>query len=145
MKQEKYRFYIGIDPGRTTGLAIWDSGKKAFITIEGLTAFEAMRRVYNMSIADVFNDQGLIVIVEDARQRKWYGKDASQKLKGAGAIEARCWDWEDMLKAHYIDHEFIHPIKGGTKIKASPFKKLTGYTPQTNEHGRDAAMLVFQK
>ena len=32
-----------------------------------------------------------------------------------------------------------------TKSKADTFKKLTGWTGRTNEHARDAAMLVFRR
>ena len=30
-----------------------------------------------------------------------------------------------------------------TKLSAEQFRRITGWTEQTNEHGRDAAMLVF--
>jgi len=32
-----------------------------------------------------------------------------------------------------------------TKLTADQFKRITGWHGRTNEHGRDAAMLVFGK
>ncbi len=40
--------------------------------------------------------------------------------------------------------EMVHPIKGATKLKANFFKKITGITERTNEHSRDAFMLIYK-
>jgi hypothetical protein len=37
----------------------------------------------------------------------------------------------------------VAPMNIKTKIKAEAFKRLTGWQGQTNEHSRDAAMMVF--
>lgn len=39
----------------------------------------------------------------------------------------------------------IHPAANATKTKADVFKKRTGWVERTNEHARDAAMLVFKR
>ena len=44
-----------------------------------------------------------------------------------------------------IDFELVNPKhqKGATKKTADEFKQLTGWQGRANEHGRDAAMLIF--
>jgi hypothetical protein len=87
----------------------------------------------------------MFVIIEDARLRKWYGSNSKDKSQGAGSIKRSCQIWEEFFESNYtIDYQFVHPIKGGTKLKADAFKKITGYEGSTNEHGRDAAMLIFK-
>lgn len=86
--------------------------------------------------------------VEDSRLRRWFGENTKGKDQGAGSIKRDCKIWEDFLvtlkevSEGKITFDFIHPIKGGTKIDASLFKKITGIQKRTNEHGRDAYMLI---
>ena len=86
--------------------------------------------------------------VEDSRKRKWYGKKTKGKDQGAGSIKRDCKIWEDFLTTlkevskGKITFEMLHPIKGGTKIDATLFRKITGIQKRTNEHGRDAYMLI---
>jgi hypothetical protein len=39
----------------------------------------------------------------------------------------------------------VHPAANATKKKAKDFIRMTGWTGRTNEHARDAAMLVFKR
>lgn len=131
--------WIGIDPGRNTGFAVWDDVTRSFVTIETLSIHKAMQRVLTYKDTD-----DVFVIFEDARQRTWYGKgDTSAKLQGAGSIKRDCSIWEDFLKDYGIPFRAIPPIKGGTKLTESYFKMVTKWTGRTSNHARDAAMLVF--
>lgn len=132
---------IGIDPGVKTGYAEWDSDKETFIMIQTLKIHEALESV---SIVSDFNNGDIFVRVEDARLRKWFGKNAANKQQGAGSIKRDCKIWEDYLKDKAIPYEMVHPIKGSTKFDKKKFEQYTKYSRSTSEHGRDAAMLVYK-
>ena len=43
-----------------------------------------------------------------------------------------------------LDYTMVKPSKKTmTKLNSEQFKKMTGYSGRTSEHGRDAAMLVY--
>ena len=88
--------------------------------------------------------------VEDARQRKWIPNMGSfrneiGRAKGAGSVERDCSIWEDFLADIGIPCEMVAPKNNVTKLRQEAFSNLTGWTQRTNEHERDAAMLVFGK
>lgn len=104
-------------------------------------AFDYVETIIAMSSG---ND--VYVVIEDARLRKWYGDKSNVKAQGAGAIKAICGFWEEWSKnitTKRLHINFIHPIKGGTKINARQFKLLTSYEGSTNEHSRDAGVVAF--
>ena len=139
-KPEKKRYYIGIDCGVNTGFAIWDSQEKKFTNIATIKIHTAL--FWIKLNTDLSNCK---IIVEDARKRKWYGKDSEQKQQGAGSVKRDCKIWEDFLTEIGADFVMVHPIKGGTKIDKERFKKITGWNLSTSSHSRDASLLVFQK
>lgn len=139
--------YIGIDTGTHTGVAIWDSPKKEFVTIETLPIHKAMRlveRFYEQN-KGLFDIQ---IIFEDARLRRWIpdSGDIRREMgrrQGAGSVKRDCTIWEEFLKDLKIPYEAVKPARGATKMNADYFKRLTGWTGRTSEHSRDAGMLVF--
>lgn len=133
--------YIGIDTGTNTGFAVWDGDAKLFIEIKTYKIDQAMQRLSELiSYYGITNVQ---VRVEDARKRKLFKGYNNARLQGAGSIKRDCAIWEDYLKRLHVDFILINPERMKTKINANAFKKITGYTGVTNEHSRDAGMLVF--
>lgn len=130
---------VGIDPGVNTGLAIWDKKKRRLVTVCSTSILTAMERVKNESCL-----HSIFVRIEDARLRKWFGKSQREVLQGAGSIKRDCQIWEEFLELHNIPHEFVAPKNNITKLDAKMFARYTGYKERTNEHSRDAAMLVYQ-
>ncbi len=128
---------IGIDPGVTTGFAVFD-GK--LTNVESMKACEAERLIL---IAKDFLKEPFIVYVEDARKRKWFGSNSAEKRMGAGSVKRDCQRWEEWLTMHGIDYVLVAPKANRTKLTALQFKRLTGWQGRTNEHGRDAAMLIY--
>ena len=134
--------YIGIDPGTHTGVAFWNSTSKVLFDLYTLPihrALEKVKRCYN-------DNKGLFdicVFFEDARQRRWYGKESNEKLQGAGSVKRDCSIWEDFCKDEMISYLALPPIKGGTKVSESYFKTISGWQGRTSNHARDAAMLVI--
>jgi len=138
IKQKKFDFIIGIDSGTKTGIAVLDTATQTFRMIDTVAIHQALHIVGEMA-----EQYSLGVIVEDARKRKWFGKNSNAKMQGAGSIKRDCKIWEDFLKDYKIPYEMQEPKKGMTKMDKQAFAKLTGFDKQTSEHSRDAAMLVF--
>lgn len=139
---------IGIDPGSTTGIALWDRADRMLRAVTS-TSFVLASEYLRETIA-VHGAEGVEVWFEDARARKWFGDaDARQKRSGAGiregvgSVKRDCSLWEELCGFHKIAFRAIRPQKGATKLKAPEFGRLTGWQGKTNEHARDAAMLVF--
>ena len=137
--------YVGIDTGTHTGMAMWDSEAKAFLSIDTVKLHEALFRI--RSLWDKQKD--IRVIFEDARQRKWFNtRSAAQdraRLQGAGSVKRDCNVWEEFLKDYKIPYEAVPPCRNVTKTTAESFARLTKWEGRTSEHSRDAAMLVWRK
>lgn len=134
--------WIGIDPGEHTGVAVWDSGQQAFVTVVTLPLHRALELVRGwQSVAPR-------VIFEDSRQRRWFPRErnASEyrgRLMGAGAAKRDAAIWEEFLRDNGYRYEARKPQAGATKWSADYFARITGYTQRTSEHARDAAVLVY--
>ena len=141
--------YIGIDTGVNTGMAVWDSKERKFKEIETVKIHVAMKTVADY--ISVYGRDNVVVKVVDARQRRWYGREAdfmsreaeSKKFQGVGSVKRDCTIWEDYLKDAGVRFHMIAPKDNITKMDADKFRNLTGWAGRTNEHNRDAAMLVF--
>lgn len=140
-----YTYYIGIDCGAKTGFCVWNAQLKLIRYLETVMIHQAMEEVQQLHQAwpgQVF------VRIEDARLRSWIPRQKTEsaergRREGAGSIKRDAKIWEDFLKDRGIPFEMVAPKNNKTKVKADHFKKLTGYSKPTNEHSRDAAMLVI--
>ena len=135
----KYEFVIGIDPGVTTGYAVWCTTEKKLIIVSSSIRCEIEDRIKSIS-----EKSKILVRFEDARMRTWFGQSGREKLQGAGSIKRDSQLWEEWLTYYNIPFQKVAPKNNKTKISSSLFKSLTKFNNPTNEHSRDAAMLVFQ-
>ena len=137
---------IGIDPGLNTGLAVWDTSSRQFLEIRCSGIVDAMDYLDRLRA-----EKGIgLVVFEDARQRTWIPRerDLAQmkgRAMGAGSVKRDCSIWEEWCKARQVQYIASRPKNGMTKLTDAYFRGITGYDRRTNEHGRDAAMLVFQR
>jgi len=137
---------IGIDPGMHTGLAVWDTSSRQFLDIRTTNIVDAMDY-----LRQIREERGIgLVVFEDARQRKWIPREKDMKqvkgrAMGAGSVKRDCSIWEEWCRFYCIDYVASLPRYGMTKLTDAYFRGITGYDRRTNEHGRDAAMLVFQR
>jgi hypothetical protein len=141
---------IGVDTGVHTGFAVAiDQGKGGELQDVGShTITQAMSKV--LDLAEAHGKQNIKLFIEDARKRTWFGNaDARQAKSGAGvregigSVKRDAQIWEDWCKEQGLNYKMIHPAANKTKTDAKYFLKLTGWAKRTNEHARDAAMLVF--
>ena len=136
--------FVGLDPGVHTGLSVWDTEIWGFTMVETMSIVAAMDAV--LQIANGGED--VVLVAEDARQRTWIPKEQSLsqfrgRAMGAGSVKRDSQIWEEFAKYHVLPLVLVPPKNNRTKMKAEPFRRLTGWTGKTNEHSRDAAMLVF--
>ncbi|WP_179989829.1 hypothetical protein [Acinetobacter sp. YH1901141] len=138
------KILIGIDTGVHTGFAVaidhGNGGELEQVTC--LTITQAMHQVNELIIQH--GKGSLQLIIEDARQRTWF-TGGREKAQGVGSVKRDAQIWEDWCNENQINFKMIHPKNNSTKYKADTFKKITGWTGRTNEHARDAAMLVFRR
>lgn len=142
-------FFIGIDTGTHTGFAVWDNRKRTLIDVTSLPIHKAMERVKDYAELEKSGGEHVVVRVEDPRQRTWFGtermsrEEERKKLQGVGSVKRDASIWDDYLKDLGVQYEMVAPRRNITKVNAERFKAFTGWSKKTNEHGRDAAGLVF--
>lgn len=142
---KKYRYYIGIDCGVKTGYALYDREQKKLLRVCSKTILSAINEVRQV---DMNNPGQVMVRVEDPRMRKWIPWQKDEKAergrnRGAGSVMRDAQIWEEFLVEVAIPFELVAPKNNKTKVKDEYFKTITGWKQPTNEHGRDAAMLVM--
>mgnify|MGYP000536509049 CR=1 FL=1 len=142
MIKKNNKYIIGIDPGVNTGYAVWSRVTKTMLVCETMPIHKAMAKIEKA--IELYDDKNMLLVkVEDARKRKWFGNAGREQLQGAGSIKRDCKIWEDFLTDLKIDFELVAPKNNKTKLDAKKFKEITKWEAQTNEHSRDAAMLVY--
>jgi hypothetical protein len=135
---------IGLDPGVSTGFATWSAQTRQLLEVRSMLLHEAMTEVAKRHAAGEL----ALVIFEDARKRRCFGRADLNQLKygaavreGAGAAKRDAKIWDDFLTS--IGVPFLARAPRGTKKKTPHFELLTGWKGRTNEHGRDAALVVY--
>lgn len=130
---------IGIDPGASTGLALYEAGE--------------LRELHTIAphqiawwIADLKVQK---VIFEDSRLQShtWKrGKTIAETKKIArnvGQVDAWCHLIAAVCKDLGVPTLGISPKGKGAKIKDEEFRLTTGWEGRSNQHARDAAMVAW--
>lgn len=140
-------YCIGIDPGKNTGIAVWDTEAQSFVVLDTVLIHVALMYVWSRKFDYNWD---IRVYFEDARKRQYLPRErnASEyrgKLMGAGSVKRDSVIWQDALTDWGIPFTMVPPRAGATKWDADTFRRVTGYTGRTSNHARDAALLVFQR
>lgn len=133
-------YHIGIDPGVNTGIAVWESTSKTFELLVTTSILDAMK---TLEIYTVFHSCKFYI--EDPNKRKWFGESGRERLQGAGSIKRDFSIWMEWFKEMKVEPIKIAPKNNKTKLDSKQFEKLTNHKGRTNQHNRDAAMLVFSR
>jgi hypothetical protein len=135
-----YKYYIGIDSGVKTGFALYCKPQRKLWFVETLAIHQAMWKVWRWHRSA----PGRIFIrVEDARQAVYGRHNDIHKAQGAGSVMRDAKVWEDFLTDIGAPFQMVRPNKTLTKKDSKTFQQVTGFMGKTNEHGRDAGLLVF--
>jgi hypothetical protein len=130
---------IGIDPGVHTGYAEWDAAARRLLVVTTMKIHAALWSVLEAHRAGDLSH----VVFEDARLRTWFGDAGRETLMGAGSVRRDSTIWSEFLGDAGIPFRAISPKQKGAKYDAQQFARLTGWKERTNEHGRDAGLLVL--
>ena len=131
------KIFVGIDCGVNTGYARTDGGGELKI-VSSMNIVEAMACVASLDGIAPFK-----VYIEDARKRKWF-TGGREKAQGVGSVKRDCQIWQEFCDHHGFEYELVAPKNNRTKLNAAQFEQLTGWQGRTNEHGRDAGMLLHK-
>ena len=129
----------GIDPGASTGIALFDGGKLTQLMTWTPKQLVLMLPSLNLEA----------IIYEDSRLTSpvWSrGTSQAARLKIArnvGQVDAVCAMICELAQEMGITAKGISPRHKGAKLDAVTFNKLTGWDKKSNQHERDAAMCVF--
>ena len=140
----KPRYFIGIDPGTHTGVAIWDSKERKFLLVETLP----IHRAFNVINQSAYHSDGVMVYFEDARKRKHDKGLTDAKKQGAGSIKRDSAIWEHALTDWKIPFKKCAPNGKLNRLaeNVALWQQNTGWSGASlvkEKHGRDAAMLVW--
>lgn len=136
---QKYNCVIGIDPGVSTGFAVWLPSLQKLSLVGTFGIIEAIEWVvkHNTLYGNI------LVRIENPNLRKWFGNTGREKLQGAGSIKRDYSIWKGFFEKADINYQDVAPRSIKTKVSADYFRKLTGWEGRTSSHARDAAMMVY--
>lgn len=134
---------IGIDPGTNIGLAVYGVSDKKLTQLHTFDFWGA----YDHVIHGYKPKETKIVIEISTKTHVWGGKLQHKNAAAAAKVgqsvavpKVMGVLLADRLEAFGFLVERKNP--SNTKIKADAFKRLTGWVGRSNEHERDAAMMV---
>ena len=129
---------VGLDPGTVTGVSRYSAIDRRLLHVGSMQLHQAMECILQ-------TEQPRLVVFEDARHHRVFaGADnRTQRLQGVGSIKRDCAIWQEFLTDKRIPYVTRRPSSKRTKVPDYLFKLQTGWEGRTNNHGRDAAMLVF--
>ncbi len=130
---------VGIDPGVHTGFAVWDIEARKLLAVLSLSIHVALARVLEINRSGDLSH----VVFEDARLRTYFGDSGRERWMGAGSVRRDSQIWAEALADAGITNRAVSPKDKGAKYSAEAFRRLTGWQEKTNEHGRDAAILIY--
>ena len=146
MIENEIRYIIGIDCGKKTGLAIWDTDLNKFDLVKPCKISSCIS-----TINDEYCNRSTHIIVEKPRTKAvWhFGKKGISASKtdtiavNVGMVIRESEIMVEMLEYLGYSVRTCHPI-GKNGNKKDDFKRITGYSGVTNQHTRDAGLIAFK-
>lgn len=135
----KHRTILGIDPGASTGVAVYIDGK--------LNRLETIEPWQIPKLFDGFRVDR--VVFEDSHLTSFMfttapSRAAALKMaRNVGEVDAWCKLIVAVCDQLKIPAHSISPKQKGAKLDAKAFERLTGWASQSNQHERDAAAVAW--
>lgn len=130
---------LGIDPGLSTGFAIFEGGK--LVNLQTGSPWDMAGMIAHLKPARV--------VFEDSRLQSnvWSAvgtKAAACKIaRNVGQIDAWCAYIVAVCEDNQVAAHGISPKGKGKKVGAEEFGRITGWAGASNQHARDAAMVAW--
>ena len=132
---------MGIDPGQSTGLAIYHAGQLA--GLETIRPHEIERTLRTLLPARVvFEDSRLQSRIWGARVKTTLGAKLAT-ARSLGQVDAWCSLIVELCDELRITAHGISPKGKGSKLDADQFRQVTGWVGRSNQHERDGAMVAW--
>ena len=136
-----FRYAVGIDPGMHNGFAIYDRQLAVITHCNSMPLHVLFDTLKAWKINDIE------VFIENPNT--WVGfkgkKGNDARLQGAGAVKQTYRHIVEFLEDYGIPYTPTKLQGNLKKVSRDYFAKVTGYKDRTNEHARDAAMIVFKR
>lgn len=140
-KMNNPNYYIGIDPGINCGFAVQNKRTGKLSTVESKKLHEMFETILSMQ------PMGVSVFIENPNTWvpfKNVSREVTEmKRAGAGAVKQTFKHIIEFLEDNNIPYQTTRLQGNMKKMKSDKFKQMTGWDKPTNEHGRDAACLVW--
>lgn len=137
---------LGIDPGQSTGVATFIDGKLVKLeTIQPHRLPDQLRQSGAKRV--IFEDSRLQSYLFSGYKPGARTLSAPQQLKIArnvGQVDAWCSLIVAVCADLSIQAHGISPRAKGSKLNATQFGELTGWTDKSSEHTRDAAVVAWR-
>ena len=136
------RFIVGIDPGKTTGVGIFDRVYRQLIELHSTHFWGAydMCAFYENTIA--------LVIVELADTKNvWHDPSGNVKkqLRTGVNVGSVLRESELMINGLIRLELRVARVNPAAKKNAKQFNQLTGWAKGSNQHERDAGLLCYRR
>jgi hypothetical protein len=137
--------YIGIDPGKSTGLAIYDTETGSFDNVYSTTFWGAIAAIDVLIAHSMPDKYELAAVVEVPKTKSVWHKAESDGAKNRTAVNVGTVIDKAELIVEYLENHGIRVIKQHPrgKVDAAYFKRVTGWQGATNSHSRDAGMMCY--
>ena len=132
---------LGIDPGASTGVAMFVDGVLTRLDTIGPALIE--RAIREASPARVIFEDSRLQSHAWTAQAKAARGAALATARSLGQVDAWCRLVTDVCEELGIPAHGISPAAKGPKRSAENFAIYTGWTSRSNQHERDAAMVAW--
>jgi hypothetical protein len=143
--------YIGIDPGESNGVAIYD--KTNGLRLKTLTFWDLADYIEKRIVIEYKTNAKILphFYVENPNlngfiyQQKVTGKNRQEAMRVAQNVGMNKGDAKriiELIKRHDMIVEEVKPVSTSQKWTSEYFKALTRIEVTTNQHVRDAAKLI---
>ena len=143
---------IGIDPGATTGVAVFKDGT--------LTILDSLKRLSFITQLEILFDdykaEGKNVIMEDSRMDPFWVDNKSQRVRTAlpvmiraarnlGQVDCMCNLIHELCDEWGVPIICVSPKQKGAKITShEAFVQMSGWDGRSNQHERDAWLVAHR-
>jgi hypothetical protein len=139
------RLVIGIDPGKTTGLAVYDRRAGNFERLESTDFWGAI----DFITGELDADEIVKIVIEQPSTKAIYARNKRATARGAiertgvnvGSALREASLMIDRLRDLGYPVQTVPPLG---KIDAKRFKQITGWSGKSNSHTRDAGMMAWR-
>jgi hypothetical protein len=136
---------IGIDPGTKTGFAVADSDTGRLLEVQTLDFWSTFDRINFLAASPDYEVVEIVIEVPDTKHVWHKGASGPAALQRQG-VNVGSVIREAQLLAEGLARQFpVTRVKPRGKHPADKFADYTGWTERTNQHERDAALLVYRR